>query len=102
VLLGEEVIPKLGVLVHALIAHRLGEIPDTTTYLCIQLRPCLRRRRDLLPGTIEVPAVWEGDVGVFYTLVGLPERLSHSYFGTYQWSRSGRGRVTTTRAGHVM
>jgi hypothetical protein len=48
-----------------------------------------------------VPAVWEGDVRVFYTLVGHPERLSHSSFGMYRRSRSGRGRATTTRAGRV-
>jgi hypothetical protein len=37
VLPGEEVVLELRVLVHALVAHRLGKILDAATYLRIQL-----------------------------------------------------------------
>jgi hypothetical protein len=55
VLPGEEVVPELAVPVLAVVPHRLGEIPDATTYLRIQLQPRRERRWNWYPGTIEVP-----------------------------------------------
>jgi hypothetical protein len=76
VLPGEEVVPKLGVLVHVLVAHQVGELVDAAAYLCIQLRPRLERRGDRHHGTVEVPTVGEGDVGVVDALVALPKRIA--------------------------
>jgi hypothetical protein len=61
VLPDQKIVPELAVLVLAVLPQRLGEIADAVAYLRIQLRPRQWRWRNRHPGTVEVPAVGEGD-----------------------------------------
>jgi hypothetical protein len=61
VLPGEEVVPEMAILVHALTPHFLGELVDVVAHLCFKLQCSLRWWRDRHLRTIELPAVGEGD-----------------------------------------
>jgi hypothetical protein len=76
VLLGEEAIPELLVLVLAVLPQHLGEVANAAVYFRIQPQPHWWRRRNRHPGTVDVPAVGEGDVGVVDALVCRPERIA--------------------------